>query len=273
MVKNNEDTICAFLSIDDSSKEIIPRFVCYNVMNRCGIDSFAGLTFTINHFSTPLLYKNESYYQTLLNERTIAFKEIGGWINDGRLIILDSEDGRSFDFLASTLRALREKNPSKRIVFFLDNLHLLSADSWSESGHDKIKKISHEIKALCVSTNSTIISTVELRKIAKGQKADNNDLAGSASLAYDSNAIAILHSELDIDPSSDKFFKHGYHIKKNPIIETNISKNKIGSFKGLLYAKLYASQAYYEFITESRYNYLFGSNEAEEYANKFDSQR
>ena len=146
------------------------------------------------------------------------------------------------------------------------NFHLLTTESWSDSGFERIKKMSHELKALAVSTNSTVISTVELRKLQKGQKADNNDLAGSGSLSYDANGIAMLYSELDNDPGSTKFFRHGYSTKKNPIIECNISKNKIGSFKGIMYGKLYASQAYYEFMTEEQYNILHGDAEAEIYA-------
>lgn len=247
-------------------KELVPRFVCYNVIDRNGINSEAGLTYTINHFSTPILYKDYPFFNHMMNERNIAFREIGGWINEGRLILLDSENGRSFDFLASSIRNIRDKHPAKKIIFFLDNLHLLVTDSWSESGYDRIKKLSHEAKALCVNTNATIISTVELRKLAKGQKADNNDLAGSASLAYDANAIAILSSDLDMDPDSSKYFRHGSSTRKYPIIECNISKNKIASFKGLLYSKLYASQAYYQFISELEFDALYGDTEAEEFA-------
>lgn len=266
IVKNNPNIIVGFLSIDDSLKEIIPRLICYDTINRNGIDSFIGNTFTINHFSTPMLYKNSPYFNQLVLERNLSFKEVGGWINEGRLLILDSEDGRSFDFFASSLRNIREKHPGKKIIFFLDNLHLLTSESWSESGFERIKKLSHEVKALAVSSNSTIISTVELRKTQKGQRADNNDLSGSNSLSYDSNAIAMLYSEIDADPFSNKFFKHGSNTRKYPIIECNITKNKIGSFKGILYGKLYASQAYYHFMTEEEYQVVYGDTEAESYA-------
>jgi len=265
IVKNNPNYIVGFLSIDDSLKELVPRFICYNIMDRKGIYSDAGMTYTINHFSTPSLYRDEPYFQSMMEERNIAFREIGQWVSEGRLILLDSEDGRSFDFLANSIRTIRDKHPAKKILFFLDNLHLLSTESWNESGFDRIKKLSHETKALCVSSNSTIISTVELRKLQKGQKADNNDLAGSASLAYDANAIAILSSDLDMDPDSSLYFRHGGHIRKNPIIEINISKNKIGSFKGVLHSKLFASQAYYQFISEAEFNTLYGNTEAEDY--------
>ena len=267
IVKNNPQYIVGFLSIDDSLKELVPRFVCYNIVDRNGIDSFAGQNYTINHFSTPTMYKSYPFYGDMMNERTIAFKEIGSWVNEGRLVLLDSESGRSFEFMSSSIRNIREKHPNKKIVFFLDNLHLLTSEGWSETGFDRIKKLSHETKALCVNANCTIISTVELRKLQKGQKADNNDLAGSASLAYDANAIAILSSELDVDPSSNKFFKHGYSGRKNPIIECNFSKNKIASFKGITYAKLYAAQAYYKFINDREFQALYGDTEAEEYAN------
>lgn len=265
-MKNNSDIIVGFLSIDDSLKELVPRFVCYDVMDRNGITSEAGFNFTINHFSTPLLYKDAPYFSSLLHERNIAFKEIGAWISEGRLILLDSENGRSFDFLSSSIRNVRDRHPGKRIIFFVDNFHLLTTEAWSEQGPERIKKLSHELKALVVSTNSTIISTVELRKLQKGQRADNNDLAGSASLAYDSNAIAILSSELDLDPTSSKFFRHGFSQRKNPIIECNFTKNKIGSFKGLTYAKLYAPQGYYSFISESEFNSLYGDSQSESYA-------
>ena len=120
IVKNNSDIIVAFLSIDDSLKEIIPRFICYDVMDRNGITSEAGFNFTINHFSTPLLYKDAPYFSSLLHERNVAFKEIGAWVSEGRLILLDSENGRSFDFLSSSIRNIRDRHPGKRIMFFVD---------------------------------------------------------------------------------------------------------------------------------------------------------
>jgi hypothetical protein len=121
-VKNNSDIIVGFLSIDDSLKELVPRFVCYDVMDRNGITSEAGFNFTINHFSTPLLYKDAPYFSSLLHERNIAFKEIGAWVSEGRLILLDSENGRSFDFLSSSIRNVRDRHPGKRIIFFVDKV-------------------------------------------------------------------------------------------------------------------------------------------------------
>ena len=114
--------IIGFLSIDDSLKEIIPRIICYNAIDRNGIDSEVGHNFTINHFSTPMLYKDRPYFNTLMHERNLSFREVGAWINEGRLIVLDSENGRSFDFFAASLRNVREKHPNKKVIFFLDKI-------------------------------------------------------------------------------------------------------------------------------------------------------
>lgn len=138
------------------------------------------------------------------------------------------------------------------------NFHLITTPSWGINGSERIQRLSHEIKALAINEDITIVSTVELKKIGKDERANNEDLSGSNSLQYDSNGITHLSSPLDKDPSTTMFFYHDspYWSQKMAIIELNTTKNKIGSFKGLQYAKLYGPQSYYEFIDQVELNAL-----------------
>lgn len=269
IVENNPDSMVVFLSIDDSAKELLPRICCFDACLRAwendDIRLFKHLD--INKFAKPDLYKdNPVLYASIKDEREIFYKKFLSYAREDRFVLYDSIDGRSLDFIETLLRTYRDKYPNRRLYFFLDNFHLVQLNNGSE-GREKYKTLSHEIKALAVKYNSTIVSTVEYTKMPLDQKPDNNNIAESNSLVYDSNLIMHGWNELHglrekatayhIDPDDPKRYKR-------PIVEWAVGKNKIAAFKGNIYTKSWPEKAFFVEISETEYKTIVAENTAYE---------
>ena len=66
----NEDALCIFLTIDDSSKELTPRLITYDIAQR-NFNTNRELfdLVTINKVATPFYYKNHMEYDAIMEER------------------------------------------------------------------------------------------------------------------------------------------------------------------------------------------------------------
>lgn len=247
----NENAMCIYLTIDDSAKEFLPRVVCYDITKRSYYDARELFDLmNINKLATPYLYKDSIEYDAMMAERDITFKKLLSMAEKDKYILLDSEHGKSLEFISSILKTYTEKYPDRHIFLFVDNIHLVSVPQYDES-RQKYKFLSHEIKALAVKHNATIIGTIEYRKLPAGMKPTNSDIAEANSFEYDANAIIHMHNDLHSRrDESDHYHWSADGTYKMPIIEAYFGKNKISSFKGTLWLKSWPDRAYFMEITE-----------------------
>ena len=174
----------------------------------------------INKVATPFLYKDRLEYDAIMAEREISFQNLFKLVREERLVVLDGEDGSSIDFVNSVVKHYSEAHPGKRVIMFVDNFHLLSLPG-SEEGRTKYKTLSKDLKQICTSYGATIFTTAEYRKLVKGNKPTNSDLAETVALEYDSNAILHLYSELhDMRDTSNMYYLNTEG-EKMPIVESN----------------------------------------------------
>ncbi len=261
LAKLNTDVLPIVLTIDDSAKEFTPRLVTYDMAKRnyqTNPDLFDLIT--INKVATPFLFKERLEYDAIMEEREISFRNVISLVRDEKLVVLDSEDGRSVDFINTVLKHYSERHPDKRVIMFIDNFHLVEVPG-AEDGRTKYKKLSHALKQMCVTYNCTVVSTAEYTKIPKGQKPSNNNLAETVALEYDSNAIIHLYSNLhDMREESTKYFPAADG-QKYPIIDMDFGKNKINSFKGTSYYRFFPDKAFYMEVSEEQVNQMISANE------------
>jgi len=257
----NDDVIAIVLTIDDSAKEFVPRLVSYDIAKR-NYDTNRDLfdLITINKIATPFLYKNNIEYDAIMEEKEISYRNLLELSRENKMVVLDSNGGRSIDYIRNTVRNYTELFPDKRVIMFIDNFHLVDMPGY-EDGRTKYKNLSNALKQVAVQFDSTIISTVEYTKIPKGIKPSNNNLAETVQLEYDSNCIMHLYSELhDLREESPKFFLGPDGVTKYPIIEEAFGKNKINSFKGDIFYKFYPEKAFYMEVTRQQVEELVQSN-------------
>lgn len=246
----NNDVIPIILTIDDSAKELVPRLVTYDMAMR-NINDNRDLfdLININKVATPFLFKDNLEYDAIMSERELSYQNLFKLVREERLVVLDRENGGSIDYINGVIKQYAEMYPEKRVIMFLDNFHLVDVPGL-EDGRIKYKTLSKDLKQVCTAYGATIFTTAEYRKLVKGTKPSNSDLAETVALEYDSNAILHLYSELHdlrdtsckytLDPSGNKI----------PIIEEDFGKNKINSFKGTIYYQFIPDKAMYIEITE-----------------------
>lgn len=256
----NKDVIPIILTIDDSAKELVPRLVTYDMAMRNYHDNPDLFDLiNINKVATPFLYKNNLEYDAIMAEREISFQNLFKLVREERLVVLDSENGSSIDFINSTIKHYAELYPEKRVIMFVDNFHLLSLPG-SEEGRTKYKILSKDLKSICTTYGATIFTTAEYRKLVKGNRPTNSDLAETVALEYDSNAILHLYSELHDMRDTCHMYYFNSDGEKMPIVESDFGKNKINSFKGRIYYKFFPEKAMYMEITERYAKDLENSN-------------
>ena len=253
MATYNDDLLPIFLTIDDSGKELTPRFITHDIAKRAietnNTDMFDVIE--IDKSARIVMYENEFEYEAIMQERENSWTNLMQLFNNDKLVIVDSEKGKSIDFINYMVKTLSEKFPDKRVMMFVDNFHLVSIGGYDE-GRGKYKALSSGMKDICKKYDATIICTVEYTKIPKGQKPSNNNIAESVALEYDSNCIIHLYSHMhDFLEESDCYFTSGNDCKKYPIIEMIVGKNKISSFKGSLWAKFYPEKVFFTGMSSS----------------------
>lgn len=249
LAETNDDVMTVIFTIDDSKKELVPRLVTFDIACRTYANNRDLFDLVqINKVAQPFLFEDNVEYDAIEEERENSWKRLVKLTQENRLVIKDSEDGKSVDFINSTLKTLSEKYPEKRLIAFVDNFHLIEVPGY-EDGRAKYKNLSHDLKHMCTKYGCTLVSTAEYTKLPPGQKPTNNNLAETVALEYDANAILHLYSELhSVRESSNKYF-WGANGEQYAIIEQDFGKNKINSFKGTVYYKFYADKAFYAEIT------------------------
>lgn len=263
IVEHNPNDMVIMLSIDDSAKELLPRIACYDSSQRAwdnqDFDLFNALN--INKFAKPELYKDSREYAAINEQRDIFFKKYLQYARDDRFILYDSADGRSLGFIRTLLRNYREKYPQRNIYLFLDNFHLTQLED-DKSGREKFQTLSHEMKAMVVEYDATLISTVEYTKMPMNERPNNNNIAESNSLVYDSNLIMHGWNELHgLREKAVAYHEDEDHVKR-PIVVWGVGKNKIASFKGDIYCRSWPEKAFFAEMTETQYKALVEQNKA-----------
>lgn len=248
----NDNTMTIMLTIDDSKREFIPRLLAYDIA-KTAKETGNHLLFEfidINKVSTPFKYRDAFEYDAIMEARSASYAKLLELMKDERVVVFDSEDGKSTDFVNTTLKHFRDKYPERNIYLFVDNFHLLNGSS-DLSGREKYKEMSGQLKGMAVKYDCTLICTVEYTKVPPDQKPNNNNIAESVALEYDANMIMHMYSELHSmrDKSTLYFNEFG---NQYPIIETNFGKNKIASYKGNVWYKVYPEKAFYEEISHEQ---------------------
>lgn len=262
LLENNPDTVCIFLTLDDGSKELISRILTYDIaarLNNTNNELFDLLT--INKIAQPFLFGDCFEYDALMAEREISYKKIISYIKNERMIVLDTDDGRSLDFVQSAIKTYTERYPDKHVFFFLDNLHLLTCAS-KEEGRHKYAFLSRELKDTVKRYAATLISTVEYTKLQPGVKPCNSNIAESGALEYDANMIMHLWNEVHSLKDKATMYFFDSDDNKCPIIEAYIEKNKISGTKGAVYYKFYPDKAFYEEISLQDFRNMMDTNKA-----------
>ena len=236
---DRNDAICIYHSIDDAARFIMYKWVC-NASN--------DIKLQLNHVSNPKYWSRQEGFDWVIDAREQAYRKLIQMIKDERLVIKDASDGQSLYYIGEVVRSYRDKYPTKKIVLFADNFHKYP-DYTEMQGHERIKRLSNLMKNMTVANHITIVSTVEYRKLALGEKPSNLAIAESRALAYDASAIIHLHNDLHYSNEDEAELLHYDDSGKAlPRIWCKFGKNKISGYEGRDFLDLFGGAGQYRAV-------------------------
>ncbi len=224
-------------TIDDSKDQLLPRWICI-AEGSCKLE--------INHVQNPRFY---SGLDEIAHRRETGYKKILDLFSDGRLVLKDSTDGLDLNYAEGLIKYYQDIYPDRQIVYILDNFHKLRDFQGLNDERTRYKTMSQIIKNMAVKYQIPVFCTMEYTKLAPEIKPTNNSISESVQMEYDANLIA--HIWNGSHALGDKATIDMFHTilgdqsipTRCPIIEINIGKNKITSFKSKLYFKFFPASS------------------------------
>lgn len=220
---HNENVAVLHFTIDDTRSQTIPRLI--SQMSEV----------KIAWVRQPQRYQFTAKMNADLQKAWATWELL---LKDGKYDIKDASQGNTLAFAEEWIEAVHSDHPERGILFILDNFHLLSEAGQEE--RERVENASRNVSLLAKQKGIAIISTMELRKREDHTKRPRlEDLKGSKQLEYDLNVAILVHSEMHAKPDAtdaqgwmDETDPDG--VKKKPVLQLWMDKNKVTSDKGLM---------------------------------------
>jgi DNA primase catalytic core len=212
LAQSNSDAIVLYMSIDDSTKDVMMALVAREAeYSRDRVYKYGKLA--SENGESEVVSRIDAAWETVLKQKNY--------------IVADASQGSSIMHLEDHLDYIRKNYPDKRPIIFLDNFHKLRFGE--EMGiREKFIDMVQSLKELTQIEDIPIVMTVELRKTENGKRATLNDIAETKQIEYDAKVVMMAHQEMHSNPETlIKWHRDNYgpavHL---PYLELNIAKNK-----------------------------------------------
>jgi DNA primase len=232
--KNN--AVVIYHTIDDSAEQLLPKWVCV---------AEGSTQLEINQVKNPNYWKeNTNQFENINLRREQGYNELMHLIRNGRIVIKDANQGASLAYAESVIKFYQEKYPGRNVVYILDNFHKLRDFEGLGDERTRFKTMSQVLKGMAVKYHIPVLCTMEYTKLPAGTRPTNDNIAETVQMEYDANLIAHIWNgshELGDRATIDMFHTvmGSGGPERRPVIEMNIGKNKITSFKSKIYFKFF----------------------------------
>lgn len=225
LLKGQEEPCVIVLSLDDPRRTAIAKI--HSVLSG----------FTISDVVTPQdrVFPDPGLKQLWVEARD----QILDWADAGRLVIHGSQSGSTTDALERLIKATQDQT-GRPVVVFGDSFHNLDGN---DEERTKYKKAFQWIQDTTDWWDYTAVWTLEMTKAGMKGKGRFYDASETGKIAYGAKLVAVAYNELH----DKREFAKTYWLDtaddprlgdvRRPVIELEIEKNKIESFKGTLYFK------------------------------------
>lgn len=239
-----EDVVSVLLTLDDARNKIIPRLVCLLAHNE-----FNSNYLTMNMVKHPAYHVKQMGGEHLHQYRDVGYKKLGELVRSGRLIVKDTTHGTTYPYIQALVQHVMHGNPDKRVLFFLDNFHKVSATGDEERDRGFNVELALGLKNMSKQHQIPVWMIAEYHKLQPGTRPTNNHLAETVKLEYEADVIIHLYNELhDLGINAKHYFMS--HGKKMPIVEAIFGKNKINDFKDTVWMKFFPEYGRHETVTK-----------------------
>lgn len=225
-------------TIDDTASQFLPKWVCIAANN---------LEMAINEVRFPAYWQD--YFGSNIDirgPRQIGYRIIRRLMQQGRLILKDSNDGSSLASSENLIKYYQDRYPDRNVLYILDNMHKLRDFQGAGDERMRYKTISERSKDIATSCHVPFLASVEYTKLIPGVRPTNNNISETGQFEYDANLIVHMYNELHEmgeEFANEARQTHAAQIrgqyKTLPIIELNFGKNKISDFKNKVWLKMH----------------------------------
>jgi replicative DNA helicase len=229
--RNNATVI--YHSIDDAA-----RFILFKMVANAAND----IRLKLGHIANPNYWLSQPGYDYIHQLRERGYNDIINLIKDQRLVLKDATENTSLSYAENLLRYYREIHPDRNIVLVIDNFHKLP-DYAEKQGQERVKTLSNHVKNLSTTYKSTLITTVEYKKIYDESMPKNSDIADSRAIEYDSTCVLHLHNDLHVKGPYRAMLVHEHNGETLPRIRVGFGKNKISGYEGREFLDFYPASA------------------------------
>jgi len=237
-----EDVLSVLLTLDDARSKIIPRLVCMLAYKELNSNYL-----TMNMVARPAYWSRQMGGENVYTYRSKGYEKLAELVNSNRLIVKDTTHGTSFPYIQAFTQHIKHANPDKRVIFFLDNFHKVSAGADGHRDREFNVELALNLKNHAKMMGIPIWMIAEYHKLAPGTRPTNNHLAETVKLEYEADVILHLYNELhDLGVEATRFFKHNG--KKMPLVECIFGKNKINDYKESVWMKFFPEFGRHETI-------------------------
>lgn len=169
--------------------------------------------------------------------------------------------GRCLSTICSVVRAVREKQPDKKLVISIDGFHNVVVDDLRSSDENyRNAHLSSTLDNLAAETHSVILATAHTPKGSARRGLDSSAVKGSGQMGYDARIIATIFSDLKVNRGKRQVYHQcdlphlapPNNIKELPVIELDIVKSKASSFSNVIFYPAWPEYAYMEEGTLTR---------------------
>ena len=242
-----------YFSIDDSSRELLPRIVA----EKKGIP--------INAVRMPMRYKD---YEGVLKKRKEGIQELLGDIKDFKIV--DQEQGGDIDHIIETIKEHKkylDEYTDKKLFVAIDNFHDLASEERFQSDKKRFSQFARALKNLTIDLEIPVWCTAELTKgSSKDFRPTREDIREANKINYQANMVLMLYNEVGMKNRNASIYyttKDEPDVKK-PVLEVHLDKNKFSPYKGRLYYHFIPEMARFEEASPQqteRYNNLLYSDD------------
>jgi len=207
--------------------------------------------------NNKMLLANSEENRKILHKCTNILKSI-----ENRFIIADNTEGNSVPWIKRKILYLKEKFPSQDIVVYIDSLHKLESSLKTGNPSTDMKETMRQISTLTNELNIPIFLTAQINKEGMKGRPTNRSILDSVQPEYSADVILMVYNEL-ADKKGDASYV--WTDPKNincrlPIIEIEITKNRISENFTMIAYKSNGREDYLEEYSIDSQNTIFGDD-------------
>lgn len=229
---------CIYFSLDDTANDLLPRIIALDQK------------ITINQALFPKALKEPSIIEK--REKGIqALKD-----NVKYFTMKDSNAGVTIEYIYETTKRYVETLEASfpdtyQVVVFIDNFHDVQvADERFFEDNARFDHVADRLTGVANEFNVPILCSSEFRKINVHKRPQIDDIKSTGKIAYEAKTVMLLYNEYGTkNESADIYWEladanNPEIIRKMPIVEFNVAKNKMGQYKGVQFMEFIPEMAH-----------------------------